>query len=97
LAQHGVTGVLTDPRLTVYRTDPATGVQEAILWNDNWGENGDAADIAAVAEQVGAFELESGSKDAAFVITLQPGVYTVHAAGADGRTGVALVELYLVD
>jgi hypothetical protein len=97
LAQHGVTGVLTDPRLTVYRTDPATGVQEAILWNDNWGENGDAADIAAVAEQVGAFELEPGSKDAAFVITLQPGVYTVHAAGADGRTGVALVELYLVD
>jgi hypothetical protein len=97
LTGYGVTGVLADPRLTVYRTDPATGVQEPILWNDNWGENGDAAEIAAVAEQVGAFGLEPGSKDAAFVITLQPGVYTVHAAGADGGTGVALVELYLVE
>ncbi|BET69261.1 hypothetical protein ASA1KI_41790 [Opitutales bacterium ASA1] len=97
LSGYGVAGVLADPRLTVYRTDPATGAQVPILWNDNWGENGDAADIAAVAEQVGAFELEPGSKDAAFVITLQPGVYTVHAAGADGGTGVALVELYLVD
>ena len=50
-----------------------------------------------MAEQVGAFELGPGSKDAAFVITLQPGVYTVHTAGADGSTGVALVELYLVE
>ncbi|BET69263.1 hypothetical protein ASA1KI_41810 [Opitutales bacterium ASA1] len=97
LLEHGVTGVLADPKLTVYRTDPATGAQEPILWNDNWGENGDAADIAAVAARVGAFPLEPGSKDAAFVITLQPGVYTVHAAGADGGTGVALVELYLVE
>ncbi|BET69262.1 hypothetical protein ASA1KI_41800 [Opitutales bacterium ASA1] len=97
LTTFGVQGVLRDPNLTLYQANAGSYLQEPILWNDNWGENGDAADIAAVAEQVGAFALEPGSKDAAFVITLQPGVYTVHAAGADGGTGVALVELYLVD
>jgi hypothetical protein len=91
-------GLLTDPRLTVYRRlpgDPPT--EEAILANDNWGENGDAVDVAEVAGMVGAFPLEPGSADAAFVITLAPGIYTIHASGADGGTGLALVELYLVE
>ena len=33
-------------------------------------------------------------KRTAFVIVLQPGVYTVRALGADGDKGVALVEIY---
>ena len=36
----------------------------------------------------------AGSKDAAVVITLQPGLYTVHVTGVGNTTGVALVEVY---
>jgi hypothetical protein len=36
------------------------------------------------------------SEDAALLITLQPGVYTVQVAGVDNTTGVALVEIYEV-
>jgi hypothetical protein len=46
---------------------------------------------------VGEFTLETGSAEAAFVIALTPGIYTIHASGADGGTGLALVELYLVE
>ena len=50
-----------------------------------------------VASQVFAFPLASGSKDAAFVVTLPPGQYTVHAKASDGvSTGVVLVEVYAV-
>jgi hypothetical protein len=98
LGDFGVEGVLEDPRITIYRRvagNPPT--DEAILWNDNWGENGDAIDIASTAATLGAFPLTSGSNDAAFVVTLPPGIYTVHAAGVDGGTGTALVEIYLVE
>jgi hypothetical protein len=32
--------------------------------------------------------------DAAMIVTLQPGEYSVHVSGADGTNGVALVEVY---
>jgi hypothetical protein len=88
-------GLLHDPRLTIYQR-----VEEAevpILWCDNWGENGDATQVAQTAAQVGAFELTEGSADAAFVVTLAPGVYSVHAAGKDGGTGIGMVEIYVVE
>ncbi len=97
LAAYRVTGVLQDPKLTVFRTHPVTRESEQILANDNWGENGDEPAIRATAAQVGAFPLDHGSKDAAFVITLPPGIYTIHASGADDGSGVALVELYIID
>jgi hypothetical protein len=43
---------------------------------------------------VGAFALDYGSRDAASVVVLQPGGYTVQVRGADGGTGEALIELY---
>ena len=46
---------------------------------------------------VGAFALASSSADAAFVVTLARGVYTVVGSAADGTsTGVVLVEIYVV-
>ena len=46
---------------------------------------------------VGAFDLSSAtSKDAATLITLQPGVYSPKASGVGGTTGVALIEVYEV-
>ena len=46
----------------------------------------------------GAFPLASGSKDAALVITLEPGAYTVVVSSVNGTiTGNALVEIYDLD
>jgi hypothetical protein len=96
LASYGVTGVLVDPQLRIYRRLVGSSIDESILTNDNWGENGDAATTGAVAAQVYAQPLPSGSKDAAFVVTLTPAIYTVHASGVGGTSGVALVEVYVV-
>ncbi|MBE2213569.1 MAG: immunoglobulin domain-containing protein [Opitutaceae bacterium] len=90
LARFGVTGVLANPQLTVFRgADP-------ILTNDDWDGIAGSATTASVAAQVSAFSLSAGSADAAFVVTLPPGAYTVQASGVGGTTGVALVEVYLV-
>ena len=55
-----------------------------------------AAQIMAAETTTGAFHLENGSKDAAILLTLAPGLYTVHVAGVNNTTGVALVEIYEV-
>lgn len=89
LAPFGVTGVLADPQITLYSSNAQ------IATNDNW-ETGTstAAQITATSAQVGAFALAAGSKDAALLITLQPGLYTVVVGGVGNTTGVALVEIY---
>jgi hypothetical protein len=38
--------------------------------------------------------LPNGSKDAAFVVTLPAGAYTVQVSGVASTTGLALVEIY---
>jgi hypothetical protein len=90
LAAFGVGGTLADPRLRVYG---ATGL---IAENDNWSTvAADATATAAAATQTGAFTLASGSKDAAIILTLNPGAYTAQVGAADGTSvGVALVEIY---
>jgi outer membrane protein assembly factor BamB len=91
-----LTGELSDPMIQIYGS-PAPGREAPLLLtNDTWGENGDAAAIRAAATTVGAFPLDEGSADAAFIVTLPPGAYTVHARGVGGTTGIALVEVYLV-
>ena len=45
-------------------------------------------------ESLGMGALTSGSKDAALVLTLEPGIYTAQMRGVDGATGVGLMELY---
>jgi hypothetical protein len=92
----GVTGVLTDPILRLYRHE---GAAENLLFsNDDWSADtgADRTTTAAVTAQVGAFALPVASKDAALVATLRPGIYTVQATGAGGGTGMALVEVYEV-
>ena len=42
---------------------------------------------------VNAFPLTS-SLDAALLVTLPPGTYTVQVSGVNGTTGVALIEVY---
>lgn len=87
-APFNVPGVLADPRITL---KAATGLD--ILSNDNWS----GADVASAAATAGAFALPVGSKDAALVVTLQPGTYTVHTSATPaGATGIVLLEVYEV-
>jgi hypothetical protein len=87
LASFAVTGVLTDPQIAVFTSG---GVQ--IASNDNWSDNANAAQISANS----GFPLAAGSKDAALLLTLNPGTYTVQVSGVGNATGVALVEVYEV-
>lgn len=97
LAQFGVGGLLTDPRVELF-----DGHSRSIASNDNWADeitpNYSAFDIfRAVAARAGAFDISSGpSKDAALLVTLAPGNYTVQVRSADSTTGVVLVEVYEV-
>lgn len=92
----GLTDPLSDPVLSLHRYIPANRTDEVLLSNDDWWRSPDAANTEATARQVGAFVLQPGAKDAAVVVTLPPGIYTVIGSGALGTTGVALVEVYLV-
>jgi len=89
LATFGVTGVLPDPKLTLF------GANQAVLaTNDGWG--GTAALSAAFA-QTGAFALPSNSLDAALESSLPVGAYTADVLGEGGDTGVVLLEVYDAD
>lgn len=97
LGSFGVTGTLADPQLTVYGRATGAAADSALLANNDWSTAAGATETASVAARVGAFALSSGSKDAALVATLPPGNYTVQASGVSGTTGVALVEIYVVE
>ncbi len=88
LGAFGLTGLLADPQLAIYRNS------DVILTNDDWSNGTAATTTASVATQVGAFALPAASKDAAFVVTLPAGAYTVQVNGANATTGLALVEIY---
>ncbi len=87
LAAFGVADTVVDPRLVLFNAASAS-----IGENDDWA--GTPALTAAVAS-VGAFAFPSAtSKDAALLVTLAPGLYSVRASGAANTTGVALIEVY---
>ena len=69
---------------------------QIILRNDDWSDAPNASAISAAAATVGAFALSEGSLDAAMLVTLMPGSYTVQAVGIGGTTGDVLVEVYEV-
>ncbi|RKX31488.1 MAG: hypothetical protein DRP71_13360 [Verrucomicrobia bacterium] len=86
----GVAGVLENPTLTVFQ-----GTTE-IITNDDWQDAANLAELVTVSSQVGAFALDDGSADAAVLITLDSGAYTIKVSGVGDTTGVALVEIYEV-
>ncbi len=86
----GVPGTTTDAQIQVF----ASGSSTPLAANDDW-DNAD--DISAAAAKTGAFPLASGSKDAALLLTLEPGAYTVQLVGANGETGAAMIEVYVVE
>jgi hypothetical protein len=88
LIPYGVAGTLPDPMLQLNSSSALIATSGA------WG--GDPQ-IASSAAAVGAFTWEfPSSSDSAILITLPPGAYTATVSGANGDTGVALVEVYEV-
>ncbi|MGH8020530.1 MAG: hypothetical protein ACREIA_20050 [Opitutaceae bacterium] len=95
-APYNIAGVLENPTLVVHR--PIEGQEAEVMGsNDDWESNANLEDLKAAFAAVGAFDLSAGSKDAAILLTLPPGAYTVTASGVGGGTGVALVEIYEVE
>lgn len=85
LTQFGLTGALADPQIRLFS---AAGGQTNM--NEDWG--GGAALMDAFT-MVGAFALPGSSKDAALLVSLDPGTYSAQVT-ANGTGGTALVEAY---
>jgi hypothetical protein len=82
LSQLGVNGVLADPVLDLFDHSGAS-----IGHNDDWRSTQE--------QQILDTNLAPpDNKESAIVATLQPGNYTAIVTGANGTTGVALVEVY---
>lgn len=92
LAAFDVNTRAVDPRLRVYHE------QLVIAENDNWdADPALKATIAVTGAFTGAFPLSDGAKDAAIVLLLEAGNYTVHLfTGAGEPTAEVLGEIYAV-
>jgi hypothetical protein len=87
LAAFGLSGVVTDPRLDVF-----SGGAIAFVTNSGWGN----AALADAARRAGAFALPANSRDAAVLMTLEPGAYTAQLASVSGATGIGMIEIYVL-
>jgi len=83
LASFGVSGVLSDPVLTIYDSKGS-----AIATNDNWHDANNATDI----QRNGL--APPNAIDSAIMLHLPAGSYTAIVRGANAATGNALVEVY---
>jgi hypothetical protein len=82
----GVPNTLVDPKLELFTTStPAAKIAE----NDTY-----AAALAPLFRTLGAFDFVPGAKDAALVLSLPAGSYTVQVSGVNNGTGDAIVEVY---
>jgi len=90
VAPYNVPGVLADPQ---FRVVPL-GTDLTVASNDNWGGT---PELQAAFVQTNDFALPAGSKDAAAIVRLPPGGYTIQASGVGGTTGNVLVEVYDMD
>ncbi len=90
LSTFSVANPLADPQIAVYRGS------ELLFQNNDWSSAENSSAIATATTQVGAFVLPAGGKDAALLLTLPAGTYTVQLRGEGTSTGVALVEVYEV-
>ncbi|MBL9203875.1 MAG: hypothetical protein JNN01_02220 [Opitutaceae bacterium] len=88
LAPFGVVGTLANPQLTLQ-----TAGGELVATNDNWGNR---PELAQAATRTGAYPFAAGSNDAAALVVLNPGAYSLLVSGVNGGTGIALLEVYEV-
>ena len=85
----GVGGTLGDPSLELYDSD-----SHSIQTNEDWGATTALLDAFT---RTGAFKFGTApTKDAALLVTLAPGSYTVLVRGTNNTSGLALIEVYEV-
>jgi uncharacterized delta-60 repeat protein len=85
LAGLDVANPLAEPHLVLFDVNG-----QQLFQADAWI---DSAVLRNETARLGATPLAAGSKDAAILVTLQPGIYTLHIRSADGE-GIALAEVY---
>ena len=83
LAAYGVSGVLSDPTLTIQNSSGTV-----IASNDNWQDDVNWIDVRKNALS------PPNALESALVLHLPAGAYTAIVRGANGGTGNALVEVY---
>ena len=86
LTSYGVSGVLSDPTLTIYDSKGSL-----IASNDNWQDNPNAI----LVRKNGL--APPNAMESALVLHLPAGAYTAVVRGANDATGNALVEVYHLD
>ena len=91
LIEQNVSNTLADPQFIV-----VNGANEIVATSDNWEEGAFKDSLIREMEAAGATVSDEGSKDAATIVTLDPGGYTVIVSGVGGTTGVALVDVFEV-
>ena len=88
LAKVGVADVLANPVLSLFKSTTV------IATNDDWDAANAATAVNAASKAVGAVPFPAGSKDAALLIDLQPGVYSMQVKGVADVSGIALLEVF---
>ncbi len=90
LAAFGINDAMLRPQLAVYNGD--TLVES----NAGWAPDADAETrLTSAFDRAGAFRLlEPSSRDAALMLSLSQGAYTVQVRNGDGTPGAALLEVY---
>jgi hypothetical protein len=83
LTGYGVSGVLSDPTLTIYDSSGAV-----IATNNNWQDDPNAG----LVQKNGL--TPPNALESALVLHLPAGAYTAVVRGANGGTGVGLAEVY---
>ncbi|HEY6152938.1 MAG TPA: aryl-sulfate sulfotransferase [Candidatus Udaeobacter sp.] len=86
LTAYGVSGVLSDPTLTIYDSHGSL-----IASNDNWQDNVNSVNITKNGLA------PTNPSESALVLHLPAGAYTAVVSGVNGATGNALVEVYHLD
>ena len=81
-----VPGAMADPTLELHDS-----TQAVIATNDNWQDSPDKQAI------IDSTIPPTNDNESAIVMTLDPGAYTAIVQGANGGSGVALVEVYDLD
>ena len=90
LSAFGLADALERPLLSVFQSN------RLLVENGGWGLDADTiTQLTATFDRAGAFRFsEDSSRDAAVLLTLQPGPYTMQVKSADGKAGAALLEVY---
>lgn len=87
MAGAGVQQIVTNPRIEVFSGSTLLGA------NSDWKTHARAATLAQTYPALAPAD----DKEAALLLTLMPGTYTLHGTNEDGSEGVMLLEAYDVD